>query len=218
MIPTRVPDGTTVPGCKGTAPTRTSGAFPGLDSAAATLWLASVPLLHGVFSAMDGRLAARSAPRAAAIFSPITLGTATPGAVGVEVGAVDVVVGAAVVVVRMWRTAFFRPAVGELPQDVRRQAMTSTVAASALTRPREGMVPSWCLSCCDAAPGAPARQMAPTRPVERYFRMLTARATTRMATTNEMASSAIIMSFIHGFTADTSVGLKAVAVANAKWK
>ncbi len=52
----------------------------------------------------------------------------------------------------------------------------------------------------------------------RYFKMLTARATTRIATTKEMASSAIIMSFIQGLTADTSVGLKAVAVAKAKWK
>jgi hypothetical protein len=51
-----------------------------------------------------------------------------------------------------------------------------------------------------------------------YFKMLTARATTRMSTTREMASSAIIMSFIQGLTADTSVGLKAVAVAKAKWK
>ena len=51
-----------------------------------------------------------------------------------------------------------------------------------------------------------------------YFKMLTARATTRMATTREIASSAIIMSFIQGLTAETSVGLKAVAVANAKWK
>ena len=63
-----------------------------------------------------------------------------------------------------------------------------------------------------ALPGMTARSQ------ERYFRMLTARATTRMATTREMASSAIIMSFIQGFTADTSVGLKAVAVAKAKWK
>jgi hypothetical protein len=52
----------------------------------------------------------------------------------------------------------------------------------------------------------------------RHFKMLTARATTRIATTREMAASAIIMSFIQGFTADTSVGLKAVAVAKAKWK
>ena len=52
----------------------------------------------------------------------------------------------------------------------------------------------------------------------RHFKMLTARATTRIATTREMASSAIIMSFIQALTADTSVGLKAVAVANAKWK
>ena len=63
-------------------------------------------------------------------------------------------------------------------------------------------------------PGAGGRP----RPRARHFKMLTARATTRIATTREMASSAIIMSFIQGFTADTSVGLKAVAVAKAKWK
>jgi len=48
--------------------------------------------------------------------------------------------------------------------------------------------------------------------------MFTARATTRSATTSEIASSAIIISFIHGLIADTSVGLNAVAVAKAKWK
>ena len=66
-------------------------------------------------------------------------------------------------------------------------------------------------------PARPARPAA-SGPQVRYFKMLTARATTRIATTREMASSAIIMSFIQGLTADTSVGLKAVAVANAKWK
>ncbi len=51
-----------------------------------------------------------------------------------------------------------------------------------------------------------------------YFKMLTARATTRIPTTRETADSAIIMSFAQVLTADTSVGLKAVAVANAKWR
>ena len=45
-----------------------------------------------------------------------------------------------------------------------------------------------------------------------YFRMFTARATTRIPTTTEIVSSAIIMSFAQGFIADTSVGLKAIAV------
>ena len=51
-----------------------------------------------------------------------------------------------------------------------------------------------------------------------HFRMFTARATTKRATISEIASSAIIMSFVHGLIAETSVGLKAVAVAKAKWK
>ena len=45
-----------------------------------------------------------------------------------------------------------------------------------------------------------------------YFRILTARATTRIPTTTEIASSAIIMSFAHGFIAETSVGLNAIEV------
>ncbi len=48
--------------------------------------------------------------------------------------------------------------------------------------------------------------------------MLTARATTRMATTSEMASSAIIISLAHGLMADTSVGLKAVAAWKERWR
>ena len=51
-----------------------------------------------------------------------------------------------------------------------------------------------------------------------HFKMLTARATTRIPTTREMADSAINMSLAQGLTADTSVGLKAAAVANEKWK
>jgi hypothetical protein len=44
--------------------------------------------------------------------------------------------------------------------------------------------------------------------------MFTARETTSTATTSEIASSAIIMSFAHGLIAETSVGLNAVAVVN----
>ena len=54
--------------------------------------------------------------------------------------------------------------------------------------------------------------------IRHHFKMFTARATTSKATTSEMASSAIIISFIHGRIAETSVGLNAVAVANEKWK
>ena len=54
--------------------------------------------------------------------------------------------------------------------------------------------------------------------VQDHFKMFTARATTSNATTSEIASSVIIISFIHGRMAETSVGLKAVAVANEKWK
>jgi hypothetical protein len=45
-----------------------------------------------------------------------------------------------------------------------------------------------------------------------YFRILTARATTRIPTTTEIVSSAIIKSFAHGFIAETSVGLNAIEV------
>ena len=45
-----------------------------------------------------------------------------------------------------------------------------------------------------------------------YFRIFTARATTRIPTTSETVSSAIIMSFAHGFIAETSVGLNAMEV------
>ena len=56
---------------------------------------------------------------------------------------------------------------------------------------------------------------APERPgVAGYRRMLTALETTRIATSSEMASSAIIMSLAHPLMADTSVGLNAVAAVN----
>ena len=45
-----------------------------------------------------------------------------------------------------------------------------------------------------------------------YFKILTARAITRIPTTMEIASSAIIMSFDHGLIAETSVVLNAVAL------
>ena len=51
-----------------------------------------------------------------------------------------------------------------------------------------------------------------------YFKMFTALETTRIATTSEIASSAIIMSFAQGLIAETSVGLNAVAVANERWR
>ena len=114
-----------------------------------------------------------------------------------------------VVVVRMSRTAFFCAVVGPLPHEARRHAASRAAIPSMATRPPNGMTPLWLLEPCDAAATAVRSG---------YFKMLTARATTRMATTREMASSAIIMSFIQGFTAETSVGLKAVAVAKAKWK
>ena len=48
----------------------------------------------------------------------------------------------------------------------------------------------------------------------RYLRMFTAQAATRIPTTSEIVSSAIIMSLAHGLIAETSVGLNAVAVVN----
>jgi hypothetical protein len=48
--------------------------------------------------------------------------------------------------------------------------------------------------------------------------MLTVRATTRMPTTRERADSAMSINFPHGLTAETSVWLKAVAVAEEMWK
>ena len=46
--------------------------------------------------------------------------------------------------------------------------------------------------------------------------MLTALETTRIATSSEITSSAIIMSLAQGLMAETSVGLNAVAVVNEK--
>ena len=122
---------------------------------------------------------------------------------------VVVAVVVVVVVLRMSSTVFFSAVVGEL------HCMTSgktpprgRAAPRAATRPPTGTAHhcSWVVRARLGA--APAR----------HFKMLTARATTRVPTTREMAYSAIIMSFIQGLTAETSVGLKAVAVAKAKWK
>jgi len=46
--------------------------------------------------------------------------------------------------------------------------------------------------------------------------MLTARATTRSATSSEITSSAIIMSFAQDLIAETSVGLNAIAVVTLR--
>ena len=162
---------TGAPGFNGTAPTRTSDPLPASHSDATTLWLASVPLLHGVFRPIAGRPAWCKVAWAAAIFNPMTLGTGIPGVV--------------VVVVEV---------------DV--------VGAAVATRTLRCMEPS-------LFPEPPGRVSA-TLPG--HFKMLTARATTRIPTTREIADSAIIMSFAQVLTADTSVGLKAAAVANAKWK
>ncbi len=78
-----------------------------------------------------------------------------------------------------------------------------------VSRPQALMRPSWPLS-------RPVPRLAGRVPG--HFKMLTARATTRIPTTREMADSTIIMSLAQVLTADTSVGLKAAAVANEKWK
>jgi hypothetical protein len=46
--------------------------------------------------------------------------------------------------------------------------------------------------------------------------MLTALETTRIATSREIASSAIIMSLAHGLMGETSAGLNAVAALNER--
>ena len=48
--------------------------------------------------------------------------------------------------------------------------------------------------------------------------MLTARATTRSATSSEITSSAIIMSLAQDLIAETSVGLNAIAVVNDRYR
>lgn len=176
-------------------------------------------MLQGIFRLTDGNPAARKAACAAVIFRPITFGTATPGCVVVDGGAVVVDVGGAVVVVvaRMERTAFFCAAVGPVLHEARRQAAATAVLPKTATRRPNDTGPSCFLQRCDAMRRGGVRWGAAPGPTC-YFRILTARATTRIATTSEMADSAIIMSFIQALTADTSVGLKAVAVAKAKWK
>ncbi len=114
----------------------------------------------------------------------------------------------------VWDTSLIEGAVfavGETVEArmVRTHAVTRTVVPPPATRPRRNMGPSLFLGRPDAG-GGPVRA--------RHFKILTARATTRIPTTRETADSAIIMSFAQVLTADTSVGLKAAAVANAKWK
>src|SRR5271167_1115581 len=143
-MPMGAPVVTVAPGLTGTAPTRTSGAVPGIASEETTLWLGSVPLLHAVLRETAANPAARRAARAAAIFNPITFGTVLCGRV-VVVGAVTVVDvgGTVVVVLRMERTAFFCAAVGELPpHDDRKQTATRAAAPRAATRPPTCTAPS----------------------------------------------------------------------------
>jgi hypothetical protein len=152
-----------VPGLNGTAPTPTSGAFPGRASDATMLWLASVPLLQGVFRLTGGKPTRTRAERAAAILRPMTLGTATPGCVvlagdevevvGGTVGVVVVVVVVVVLEVELFAAAFFCALVGLLPHDARRQAVTRAVLPSAATRPPKDMSPLWFVVSSGAALG-----------------------------------------------------------------
>lgn len=71
------------------------------------------------------------------------------------------------------------------------------------------LFPVWVLGPERPSPGPPARR--PRRECN-YLRMLTARAITSSPTISEIASSAIIRSLAQGLMADTSDGLKAVAV------
>lgn len=107
-----------------------------------------------------------------------------------------------------WTAAFWL-AVGELPHDESTHAAARATDPVAVSRPQVLMRPSWPLTL------PPARSAGR---VVGHFKMLTARATTRIPTTREMADSAIIMSLAQVLTADTSVGLNAAAVANEKWK
>ena len=206
----RVPGGTTAPGDSGTAPTPRSGAWPAMAKDETTHWLASDPWLHGVFRTTLGNPTMCRAMRAVEIFVPMMLGTVTPGEVVDVVEEVVVVeeVGGSVVVT-IGRSASFWSADGAPAHDESAQAARTAAAAAAADRIPACTDPSCCVGAAERVPSAATRV---------YFKMLTARATTRIATTREMASSAIIMSFIQGLTADTSVGLKAVAVAKAKWK
>src|SRR5580704_8855688 len=132
------------PGSSGTAPTRGSGARPATDNDVTTLWLASVPLLHAAFRLTGGSPAARRAARAAAIFRPMTAGTATPGAVVVVAALVDVEgnVVVVVVVVPMPLPAAVFLAAGELPHEERAQAASTPTAPLVTSRPHGFMCPS----------------------------------------------------------------------------
>ena len=172
----------------------------------------SVPLLHGVFRPTRGQPDGAEGRAGGGDLEADHVGHGDPGP------------WSCVVRRRWWRWSVRRswssswmrgrPSAvrrsGELPQD---DEDAGGRPATAPTR-RPGPRTAWLHhgSC------ARRRAIRRARPAWRYFKMLTARATTRIATTREMASSAIIMSFIQGLTADTSVGLKAVAVAKAKWK
>jgi hypothetical protein len=59
VIPTREPFGLEVPGTSGNAPTVTVGGLPGTEREATTLWLASVPALHGLLNGIGANPAVR---------------------------------------------------------------------------------------------------------------------------------------------------------------
>jgi hypothetical protein len=123
-----------------------------MDNETTALWLATVPLLQGVFKLTGENPAARRAVRAAAILRPMTLGTPTPGCVVVD-GKVTVVGGVVVVVLKMLCAALFCAAVGAPPHDVTREAVTTPAIPSAATRPPDDMAPLWFLESGGAAGG-----------------------------------------------------------------
>ena len=94
------------PGVSAVAPIRASCPGPGTDRDDTTLWLAVVPLWHGVLKGTRTKPTERMTRRAWLGFMPMTFGTTTPGVVGrgalvgrvtaggsVEVVVVEVVVG-----------------------------------------------------------------------------------------------------------------------------
>ena len=84
--------GRAVPGASGEAPTRGSAPGPGTDSDVTTLWLAVVPLWHGVLKGTRAKPRERRTRWVSLGARPMTFGTMTPA----------VVVGGAVVGTVMW--------------------------------------------------------------------------------------------------------------------
>ena len=153
----RVPGGTTAPDDSGTAPTPRSGALPGMAKDETTLWLASDPLLHGVFRATLGNPTMCRAMRAAEIFAPMMLGTVTPGEVVdvVEEVVVEEVGGS--VVVRIVRSASFWSADGAPAHDESAQAARTAAAPAAAERIPACTDPSCCVGAAERVPPAATR-------------------------------------------------------------